>query len=121
MVDKSQKGYHKTIVWEKLKDLLIITYALTEKLPKGEEFGLKSQMRRAVVSVISNFVEGYLKRSLKEKNHFMEISQTSLMELEAQSEICLILKFWTASDYEKFDQKHRITAYFLGRYKSGLK
>jgi len=64
-----------------------------EKLPKSEDFGLKSQMRRAVVSSISNFVEGYLKKSTKEKLHFMEIAETSLLELEVQSEICLILKY----------------------------
>lgn len=60
MIDKTTKSYHKTIVWQKLKDLLLITYKLTDKLPKSEEFGLKPQMRRAVVSAISNFVEGYL-------------------------------------------------------------
>ncbi len=82
MRNKDSKGYHKLILWEKLKELLIITYQLTDNLPKSEEFGLKSQMRRAVVSVISNFVEGYMKSSKKEKKHFMEISETSLMELE---------------------------------------
>ena len=67
-MDKSAKGYHKLIVWQKLRELLVIAYKLTEKLPKSEEFGLKSQMRRATVSAISNFVEGYLKRSSKDKN-----------------------------------------------------
>ena len=118
MGDKEQKSYHKTIVWQKLKDLLLITYKLTDKLPKAEEFGLKSQMRRAVVSAISNFVEGYLKKSTKEKLHFMEISQTSLLELEAQAEICLILSYWTEQDYEQFEEKRSLAGYFLHQYKS---
>ncbi len=63
---------------------------MTEKLPKSEEFGLKPQMRRAIVSTISNFVEGYLKVSTKHKKNFMEIANTSLLELEAQGEICRI-------------------------------
>lgn len=121
MRDKSQKGYHKTIVWEKLKELLIITYKLLEKLPKSEEFGLKSQMQRAIASAISNFVEGYLKKSVKEKQHFMEISQTSLQELEAQAEICLILGYWSETDYEAFDQKHSIACYFLLKYKEKVR
>ena len=120
MIEKVNKGYHKTVVWQKLKELLIVTYDLVEKLPKNEEFGLKSQMKRAIVSSISNFVEGYLKRSIKEKLHFMEISKTSLMELEAQGEICLILNFWDDTDYENFDQKHRVASYFLNKYKSGI-
>lgn len=117
MIDKSRKGYHQLLVWQKMRELLILAYLLTEKLPKGEEFGLKSQMRRAVVSVISNFVEGYLKMSPKEKNYFLEISETSLMEVEAQSEICLMLKYWDETDYDNFDKKRSEVGFFLHRYK----
>lgn len=121
MIDKSTKGYHKLILWTKFKELLLITYQLTDKLPKSEAFGLRSQMRRAIVSVISNFVEGYLKTSKKDKNRFMEIAETSLMELEGQSEICLILNYWLESDYEIFDKKRSEVGYFLYRYKLSLK
>lgn len=118
--NKSEKSYHRLIVWQRMRELLILTYTLTSRLPKGEEFGLKSQMRRAVVSVISNFVEGYLKRSAKEKLHFMCISETSLLELEVQSEICLILKYWLDNDYQEFDRKRSEVAFLLFRYKSQI-
>lgn len=121
MINKANKSYHKTIVWEKFKELLLVTYKLTDKLPRSEDFGLKPQMRRAIVSVISNFVEGYLKRSIKDKNRFMEISETSLLEIEAQSEICLMLSYWNQKDYEEFDHKRSIASYFLYKYKSKLK
>jgi four helix bundle protein len=119
-VDKGNKGYHKLIVWQKLRDLLLITYKLIDKLPKSEEFGLKSQMRRAIVSVLSNFIEGYLKRSTKEKLHFLEIAETSLLELEAQSEICSILNFWNIEDTKIFEEKRGLAAYFPHQYKSKL-
>lgn len=112
------KSYRKLILWEKFRILLLCTYQLVEKLPKSEDFGLKSQMRRAVVSVLSNFAEGYLKKSLKEKAHFLEIAETSLLELEAQSEICLMLSYWTDLEYEEFDKKRSEAAYFLYQYKS---
>lgn len=116
-MDKRDKSYHKLLVWQKMRELLGLTYKLTEKLPRGEDFGLKPQMRRAVVSVISNFVEGYLKRSKKEKLHFMDIAETSLLELEAQGEICLILNYWIDSEYQDFDKKRSEVGYFLYRYK----
>lgn len=119
-MDKTKKSYHKLVLWGKLKDLLLMTYQLVNKLPQSEEFGLKSQMKRAVVSVISNFVEGYLKQSLKEKCHFLEIAETSLLELEAQSEVCTLLGFWTEDEYEAFDKVRSISAYFLYKYKSKL-
>lgn len=121
MRDKDSKSYHKLILWQKLTELLKIVYELTEKLPKSEDFGLKSQMRRAMVSVISNFVEGYMKKSIKEKQHFMEISETSLLELEAQSEICLILKYWSSQEYELLDNKRGEAGFFIYRYRLSIK
>lgn len=120
IVDKFAKSYHKLIVWQKLRELLILTYKLVGKLPRSEDFALKSQMCRAIVSAISNFVEGYLKRSGKEKLHFMEIAETSLMELEAQSKICLILSYWTQKEYEEFNKKRSEASCFLYRYRSKI-
>lgn len=117
LMDKTNKGYHKLIVWQKLKDLLIITYQLTEKLPQSENFCLKSQMRRVIISVLSNFVEGYLKKSRKEKLYFLETSETSILELEAQSEICLILNYWKYDEYQKFEKTRSLASYFLYRYR----
>ena len=115
------KSYRKLIVWQRLLELLVLTYKLVDKLPSSEDFGLKSQMKRAIVSVISNFVEGYLKSSRKEKSHFLETSETSLLELEAQSEICLILNYWKDEEYEEFDKKRSECSYLLYRYKSKVK
>lgn len=117
---KEEKGYHKLILWKKLTELISITYQLTSILPSSEGFGLISQMRRAVISVLSNFVEGYLKSSIKEKLHFLEIAETSLFELEAQAEICLLLCYWTQENYDAFESKRKEAAYFLFRYKSKL-
>jgi four helix bundle protein len=111
-------GYHKLLIWQRLKELLLLSYKLINKLPHSEEFGLKSQMKRAIVSVLSNFVEAYLKSSKKEKTHFLEISETSLLELEGQAEICSILGFWDEKDIEEFENKRRECAYLLFRYKS---
>jgi four helix bundle protein len=120
MYNKQEKGYHKLILWKELKALLSLTYDLTNRLPKSEDFGLKSQMRRALVSVISNFVEGYLKSSKKEKIRFMEISQTSSMELEGQSEICQMLEYWSEEEYTKFDKQRASASYLLHQYKSAI-
>ncbi len=120
MYSKDNKGYHKLILWQRMRELLLFTYKLTELLPKSELFGLTSQMRRAAVSVLSNFVEGYMKKSNKEKLHFMEISGTSLLELEAQSEICLMLQYWTETQYEEFDKKRSEVGYLLYQYCSKI-
>lgn len=119
--EKKEKGYHKLLVWQRITELIKLVYSLTDKLPKSEEFGLRPQMRRAVISVVSNFVEGYLKTSQKHKLSFLEIANTSLLELEAQAEICRILNYWTDKDYDDFEQKRGEVGYLLFRYSGKIK
>lgn len=120
MIKDSNKSYHNLILWEKFRELLLVTYELTAKLPENERYNLISQMRRAMVSVISNFVEGYLKSSVKHKLSYLEISETSLLELEGQSEVCMMLNYWSEEEYARFDKKRSEAGYFLYRYKLGI-
>lgn len=116
MRDKTEKGYHKLILWQRLKEFLKLSYKLINKLPKDEDFALKNQMKQASVSVLSNFAEGYMKKSKKDKLRFIEISQGSLMELEAQSEICLILNYWNEIECNSYDLKRGEVGYLMFRY-----
>jgi len=55
-------------------------YDCTENFPKSEIFGLTSQLRRAALSVILNYIEGYARRRNKVLLNFLEISYGSLKE-----------------------------------------
>lgn len=59
-------------------------YQLSRQLPKGERFGLSSQMTRAAVSVPSNIAEGSSRRSRADFKRFLEIALGSAFELETQ-------------------------------------
>ncbi len=73
--------------------LIIIVYKLTDLLPDNEKFGLISQMRRAVVSVLLNIVEGYGRVTKNDRLHFYNIARGSFRELECQILILFDLKF----------------------------
>lgn len=115
-----ERGFKKLIVWKRMQEFVLLVYRLTENFPKSEIFGLQGQMRRAVVSIISNFVEGYLKRSVKEKQQFLERSQTSLQELMGQAEVCLTLEYFTSDQYEAFEKKRGEVGYLLYRYMASI-
>lgn len=46
-------------VWQKAKALAVSAYKLSEKLPKKEDYGLTSQIRRAALSVSANIAEAF--------------------------------------------------------------
>jgi len=83
-----QNGYKDLVVWQKAKQLAVLIYQITKKLPESERFGLISQMRRAAVSIPSNIAEGYRRNGDKEREQFLRIAFGSGAELETQLEIC---------------------------------
>ena len=66
---------------------------MTSLFPASEQFGLTSQIRRAVVSIPSNIAEGCGRNSDKELIRFCWISMGSLSEVETQLIIARELGF----------------------------
>ena len=48
------KDFRNLKVWEKAHQLALALYPLTASFPRGETYGLASQIRRAAVSIPSN-------------------------------------------------------------------
>ena len=95
------KSYKELIVWQKSMDLVREIYMLTERFPKDELYGLRSQMERAAVAIPSNIAEGYLRRHRKEYSQFLSISLSSAAELETQILICKSLPKFKNLDFIK--------------------
>lgn len=81
MID-NRVGYHDDILLQKSNDLVHKIYHVTKNYPKDELFGVTSQLRRAVVSLPLNIVEGYARLSKNEQRHFLEIAYGSLKEVK---------------------------------------
>jgi len=71
-------------VWQKAHKLVLLTYKLTTRFPSEEKYGLTSQMRRAAVSVASNIVEGFKRRTVRDSLSFYNTADASLEELKYQ-------------------------------------
>jgi four helix bundle protein len=85
--------YKDLTVWQKSVELIKDVYRLSETLPRSEDYNLKQQLRRAVISVSLNIAEGKNRKSRKEFANFINISVASLAEVEAILLICEELNY----------------------------
>jgi len=76
--------FRELIVWQKSIRLAKEVYQITEALPSEENYGLKSQMRRAAIAIPSNIAEGAKRRTTKDFLQFLHIADGSAAELETQ-------------------------------------
>ncbi len=67
-------------VWQKAMELAVSVFKLTEKLPRKEDYGLTSQIRRSALSVPGNIAEGFGRKHTKDKLNFYYDSRGSLAE-----------------------------------------
>ena len=90
--------------YKEAKELVKNIYGVVQMLPQEERYALADQLRRAVISVPSNIVEGMNRISDKEKSHFLEIAYASLMEVYCQVDIATDLGYIENSKYEELEQ-----------------
>jgi len=95
------KSFTDLNAWKESHRLVLMVYKYTENFPKNEIFGLTNQMRRAVVSVVSNIAEGFSRGTAKDKCNFYSMSHGSLTELQSQLIIARDLNFLEKNNFDK--------------------
>jgi four helix bundle protein len=73
--------YERFDAWQHCHRLVLEVYRVTAGWPKGEQFGLTAQVRRATISATLNVVEGSAKRGSKEFRRYLDIANGSLAEV----------------------------------------
>jgi four helix bundle protein len=108
------RDHTKLTAFLKADDLVVEIYRITRDFPPEENFGLKSQIRRAAVSVPSNIVEGCSREGEKEFVRFLDISFGSLRELSYQLNLSSRLGYIAPIDYQKIEPLLTETEKVLG-------
>jgi four helix bundle protein len=65
--------YHEKLK-KSMDEFVHSVYGSTKSFPKEEMFGVISQIRRASLSIILNYIEGYARGKDKVHKNFLEIS-----------------------------------------------
>ena len=78
------RRFEDLIAWQKARTLTAEIYRLTGSGSLARDFGLKDQMQRAAVSVMSNIAEGHERATPPEFARFLRIAKASCAELRSQ-------------------------------------
>ena len=77
------KSFRDMGVWQKANELSYQLFELTKTLPRSEDYGLTSQMRRSANSITANIAEGFGRNTRKDKQNFYIIARGSAFETQS--------------------------------------
>lgn len=75
------KSFQDLNIWEEAHSLVLEIYKITKDFPKEEIYGLTPQLKRAVISIVSNIAEGMGRNTTKELLNFLYNARGSLFEV----------------------------------------
>jgi four helix bundle protein len=90
--------------WKKARALTNEIYKITGVGTFARDFGLKDQIRRASVSILSNIAEGFERSGDKEFSQFLAIAKGSCAEVRAQLYIALDQKYLPQELFERLSK-----------------
>jgi len=106
---------------KKMDEYVHWVYKVSRNFPKEEIYGATSQLRRATLSVILNYIEGFARMKKAVKQNFWEISYGSLKESKYLLHFSLIEQYLNKKDYEKAIKLAEEIGAMLWRSIQGLK
>ena len=95
------KKFEEIESWKKARSLTNKVYEVTLTGPFAKDFGLKDQIRRAAVSILSNIAEGFERGGDKEFLQFLSIAKGSVGELRAQLYVALDQRYVSQESFER--------------------
>jgi four helix bundle protein len=87
------------------KELVTVIYRLSAGGEFSKDFGLRDQIRRASVSVMSNIAEGFERGSQKEFSRFLRMAKGSSGEVRSQLYVALELGYLELADFDAVKAK----------------
>jgi four helix bundle protein len=100
-------------VWQMAMELVMDCYAITDRYPDHERYGLSSQTRRSSVSIPSNIAEGHNRHADGAYLNHVNIALGSQAEVDTQLEIAVRRGYIKASDIAPTVEKLARTAQML--------
>src|SRR5215510_2720396 len=114
MMAKKIEKFEDFIAWQKARNLTREIYRITNLHAFSRDFGLKDQIRRSAVSIMSNIAEGFERGRASEFHQFLSIAKGSCAELLAQIYVALDVAYITDNQFAQLMSAAREVGLVIG-------
>jgi four helix bundle protein len=108
--------------WKTARELTRSVYAFTEQGKFAKDFGLKNQIQRASVSVMSNIAEGFESRTQPQFLEYLGRAKASAGEVRCQLYVAIDLQYISQEEFAQVfdlaDKSSRQIARFMSYLES---
>ena len=94
------RRFEEIEAWQSARQLTRVVYALSATGSLARDFGLRDQMRRAAVSIMSNIAEGFESKTRGLFREFLGRAKGSAGELRAQAYVALDAGYLSQAQFE---------------------
>jgi four helix bundle protein len=101
------ESFEEIEAWQKARELTRGIYAVSSKGPFSKDFGLRDQIRRASVSIMSNIAEGLERGGTREFIQFLSMAKGSSGEVRSQLYVAVDQGY---IDKETFEQLYTLAS-----------
>ena len=98
------RSFKEMPAWRKALDIAASIHKLTDSLPRKEDYGFTSQIRRSALSISANLAEGFGRRHTLDKANFYYNARGSLTETQSHLVYAERVGYMTAEDFISLDE-----------------
>lgn len=115
------KRFEDIRAWQEARVLVREIYKVTKQGDFARDFGLKDQIQRAAVSVMTNIAEGFDDESKAEFARFLGYSRRSAVEVQSLIYAALDAKYIEQAKFTELYEQANKTKSLVGAFRHSLK
>ncbi len=113
--------FEDIFAWQEARELVKQIYAITREGVFAKDFGLRSQIQRAAVSVMTNIAEGFDCESKIEFFRFLGIARRSAVEVQSLLYTAFDVGYIDQATFDELYEQARKTKALIGGFRASLR
>ena len=112
--------FEDLVAWQKAREMTRQIYNVTKQAEFSKDYGLRDQIRRASVSVMSNIAEGFERAGRAEFHQFLVVAKGSCAEVRSQLYVAFDVGYVTKDIFIKMQTLAEEVSRILGGLRASV-